>query len=139
MTRSPLGVAGATLGGTVVSGDMPGADEKPPLGVPRSAGSPVTLRSRTVGADGVLGSGSYMPGADEKPPDDVPAATSGRLPLTPLALARSTLGVDARIGETPNGVAIKKANERAATGRLDRNMRGAPCERVVSISAHLDR
>jgi hypothetical protein len=60
----------------VVSGDMPGADEKPPLGVPRSAGSPVTLRSRTVGADGALVSGGYMPGDDEKPPDRVPKATA---------------------------------------------------------------
>src|SRR5664280_2688366 len=65
LTPAPL--AAATLGATAVSGDMPTAVEKPPLGVPRSAGSPGTPGSQSVGADGPLVSGD-MPGAVEKPP-----------------------------------------------------------------------
>jgi hypothetical protein len=72
---TPAVLADATLDATAVSGDMPGADEKPPLGVPRSAGSPGTPGSPTIGADAALVAGGYMPGADEKPPDDEPEAT----------------------------------------------------------------
>src|SRR5664280_3006818 len=232
LTPAPL--AAATLGATAVSGDMPTAVEKPPLGVPRSAGSPGTPGSQSVGADGPLVSGD-MPGAVEKPPlslqgtmvryvseasragvstnelggtttpswtvryglesstgvtanrgsppaalkscaprkscapkSTAPAAlnelggtttpswtvryglesstgvTANRGSLirrSPLAVVDATLGtVAATTPETPNGVASKEANARAATGLLERwNMRSARRVRVVFISVHLNR
>jgi len=117
LTPAPL--VDATSGDTVVSGDMPAADENPPLGVPRSAGRPGTPASPSIGADATLDSGACMPGADEKPPLGVVAANTG---------------------ETANTVAIRKANGRAATVRLERrNRRAPPRAHVVSISTHLDQ
>jgi hypothetical protein len=58
----------------------------------------------------------------------------------PLAVVDVTLGtVAATTPETPNGVASRAANARAATGLLERwNMRSAARVRVVTISVHLD-
>ena len=159
---------------------MPGAVEKPPLGIPRPAGSPGTPGSQAASAEAPLVSGD-MPSAVEKPPlsrqgtmvryvleasrvgvstnelggtttpswtvrydlDSSTGVTANRGSLirrAPLAVVDVKLGtVAATTPETPNGVASRAANARAATGLLERwNMRSAARVRVVTISVHLD-
>src|SRR5664280_3238820 len=89
---------------------MPGADEKPPDGVPRSAGSPGSPGSQGVRAEAPLVSGD-MPSAVEKPPRSsqglapvMPAETGSTWgsPLTPAPLADATLGATAVSGDIPS-------------------------------------